>query len=281
MSTGNGGAPIVETEFEDIDASGEWLAMEFNMAEGGGGDHGMLFWDYKDGIGGNDAFFPLEQGDGVDDLDAIELLIPEENLRGPSEPAPLVSGDVTADVPSRESGWEIDVNPADGTSDAFALENPDENVYTTKLNVDGIEFHVNALGDVNEGDSFQFLIADEILGTPVIATEGWSYDDATGSVVFGSIGPVCDPNSQGDLDGNGKVEFADFLILSGNFGNEVDDHTGGDIDCNGKVEFADFLVLSGNFGNDVAAAQSVPEPAGFALFGFASLLIGCLRSRRK
>ena len=35
LSTANGGAPIVEVDFENIAANGEWLAVEFNMAEGG------------------------------------------------------------------------------------------------------------------------------------------------------------------------------------------------------------------------------------------------------
>ena len=90
--------------------------------------------------------------------------------------------------------------------------------------------------------------------------------------------PVCQPGN-GDIDGNGKVEFADFLILSGNFGQPAD-ASGGDMDCNGMVEFADFLVLSGNFGQDVGQAQSVPEPGGIALVGIGTLLVGCLRRRR-
>ena len=100
--------------------------------------------------------------------------------------------------------------------------------------------------------------------------------------VGGAVAPACDPNSGGDLDGNGTVEFADFLALSANFGNAVDDHTGGDIDCNGTVEFADFLALSANFGNSVGAeASSVPEPTGLSLLAVASLAIGALRRRRK
>ena len=95
-----------------------------------------------------------------------------------------------------------------------------------------------------------------------------------------SIGPTCNDMSGGDLDGNGKVEFADFLILSGNFGNEVASHEQGDIDCNGKVEFADFLVLSGNFGNEVGGTQSVPEPAGQMMLVLAGM-IGLLIRRRR
>ena len=100
------------------------------------------------------------------------------------------------------------------------------------------------------------------------------------NVFFGIPGvSECNPNSQGDLDGNGTVEFADFLILSGNFGTGVASHSEGDIDCNGMVEFADFLVLSGNFGNNVVAVQSVPEPTS-SILGMLGLL-GLLGSRRR
>lgn len=55
-----------------------------------------------------------------------------------------------------------------------------------------------------------------------------------------------------DINGNGEVDFADFLILSGNFGQNVEAGTLGDIDGNGTVEFADFLALSSAFGQTAA-----------------------------
>ena len=103
---------------------------------------------------------------------------------------------------------------------------------------------------------------------------------ATLAFVGEYVAPTCDDMTGGDLDGNGKVEFADFLTLSGNFGMDVADHTQGDIDCNGKVEFADFLELSGNFGKTVGA-QSVPEPASSSLFVLAGCFAGAMRRRRK
>lgn len=85
----------------------------------------------------------------------------------------------------------------------------------------------------------------------------------------------------GDLDLNGKVEFADFLTFSGNFGitDKGGGYANGDIDLNGAVEFADFLTLSGNFGKTANAAQSVPEPSGLAVFCLGALLLAPLRRR--
>ena len=91
---------------------------------------------------------------------------------------------------------------------------------------------------------------------------------------------VCNPDSHGDLDANGSVEFADFLVLSANFGKSVADHTMGDIDCSGSVEFADFLVLSANFGSTVGGAESVPEPSGILLVSLAGLVGGLARRCR-
>ena len=87
----------------------------------------------------------------------------------------------------------------------------------------------------------------------------------------------------GDLDGNGDVAFADFLVLSGNFGQEALGYADGNIDLTGPVDFADFLVLSGNFGQTAAGvassgtAASVPEPTGLGLLLLGSL---CFLRRR-
>lgn len=101
------------------------------------------------------------------------------------------------------------------------------------------------------------------------------YDD--GIIDFG--GGLCNPNTQGDLDGSGTVDFADFVTLSLNFGNEVTSHTEGDINCSGLVDFADFVELSINFGQPVGGAQAVPEPSAGALLLFSLLLIGVRRKR--
>ncbi len=86
----------------------------------------------------------------------------------------------------------------------------------------------------------------------------------------------------GDFDGNKKVEFADFLVLSSNFGQDGKTYAEGNADGAGKVEFADFLILSDNFGSSSAAASAVPEPSSLILLlvGFVALARGRSRSFR-
>ena len=77
----------------------------------------------------------------------------------------------------------------------------------------------------------------------------------------------------GDLDGNGAVEFEDFLTLSPNFA-DAGNYTDGDLNLNGTVDFADFLLLSSNFG-ERTAVSAVPEPTGsigWIAVGFALVL---------
>lgn len=91
------------------------------------------------------------------------------------------------------------------------------------------------------------------------------------------VDPPCVPGN-GDIDGNGQVEFADFLLFSAAFGTSGDSPA--DLDCDGEVAFADFLTLSANFGTTVAA-QPVPEPSS-SLLGFVAFFSGmALRSRKR
>ena len=59
--------------------------------------------------------------------------------------------------------------------------------------------------------------------------------------------PLNEDPVPGDVDRDGEVSFADFLLLSANFGQTVFPTEDGDLDGNGLVDFADFLLLSFEF----------------------------------
>lgn len=72
---------------------------------------------------------------------------------------------------------------------------------------------------------------------------GRTWTPTEGSVV--AISSDAADRVLGDIDGNGLVEFADFLILSSNYGKETDE---GDLNGDAVVNFADFLILADNYG---------------------------------
>ena len=176
------------------------------------------------------------------------------------------------------------------------VENPGDSIFAILTYTDKESGEVYSLGGLEQLENHTNS-GEEVEGTGGVQSDAWDYfairNASNGAAEFdfildnftvellGSNALTCNPNSRGDVDGNGKVEFADFLIMAGNFGEEVKDHTEGDIDCNGKVEFADFLALSGNFGENVGGAASIPEPTSCLLFGIAGFTLSSLRRRRR
>ena len=61
----------------------------------------------------------------------------------------------------------------------------------------------------------------------------------------------------GDVDGDGVVGVADFLLISKNYGDEVDGRAEGDLNGDGVVNIEDFLELSNNFGAQAKAIDEV------------------------
>jgi hypothetical protein len=52
----------------------------------------------------------------------------------------------------------------------------------------------------------------------------------------------------GDIDGDGTVAFAEFLILAETFGRQEASREDGDLNDDQTVDFADFLLFAENFG---------------------------------
>lgn len=224
----NGGEGLGEIDL-DVAEGGEWIAIEFNAAEGGGGDSGVLYWDYKpgEGIGAGEGF-PEFPEDPIFEDEAAALLVPESHLR--SATRPLLSADINGSLPDSAGGWEFEINASDGTADAFVLENPDSNIFTTNLDVDGANFVISVEGDVSAGDSYQIIVADNITGTPSVFPPDWVFS-SNGFITFGS-------GVAGDFNGNGMRDTDDIDILSAAVRNNETDSKF-DLNGDGNVDAAD------------------------------------------
>ena len=82
---------------------------------------------------------------------------------------------------------------------------------------------------------------------------------------------------RGDLDGDGEVNFLDFLTLAQAFNTEAD-YSSGDVDCSGTVDFQDFLAVANNFGKSASEVANVPAPSSISML--AMLLCICLPATR-
>jgi hypothetical protein len=141
-TSGNGGSPVVSRNFT-VDAGGEWVAMEFNTGEGGGGDAGVLYWDYNGGIGGGTGF-PAAQADGIDlATNGAALLVPDTNLR--STIAPIISAELVASL-SEPLTYEFEIAP-DGSHDTLTVTNPNTSLYTSIIDLSGAHLAVLFTGE--------------------------------------------------------------------------------------------------------------------------------------
>lgn len=69
----------------------------------------------------------------------------------------------------------------------------------------------------------------------------------------------------GDANADGRVDFADFTILSNNYGKATTKgRTDGDFNADGTVTFADYVILSNNYGKGTTdvGASDVPAAPG-------------------
>jgi len=60
----------------------------------------------------------------------------------------------------------------------------------------------------------------------------------------------------GDVNEDGVVDFADFVVLSNNYGKTDSTWARGDLNGDGVTQFDDFLLLSEGFGKQLLTGQS-------------------------
>lgn len=213
-----------------------------------------------------------EFGDLTIDGTATELVMRSGTFRGRGTIERLtVEGDATLSTTVNGTlkienelslGGDFNVESFDGTGE-FTL-------------VEAGSINASELGTVTSGD----VEAEE-------TAEG-TFSVHVGLGLFGSVEITdseiiyrTEQSPLGDADGNGLVQFSDFLALSANFGG-AGTWIEGDFDGDGQIGFPDFLLLSESFGTaSPSASANVPAPSGNLLCLAGTLLLLSLRSRRK
>ena len=87
---------------------------------------------------------------------------------------------------------------------------------------------------------------------------------------------------EGDYNGNGVVDAADYSVWLANLGQTVVIGTGADGNGNGQIDYSDFEYWKTRFGNlgnanHYELAALIPEPSGIILLLSAAVLIPCSR----
>lgn len=142
---------------------------------------------------------------------------------------------------------------------------------------DGIEFYDGCCSSEGPDFSIYFSAGHGVdYGTGFdawVATNGFQPNPSSPALIA-----VRSSGVAGDANGDGIVDFADFIMLSKTFGLEAD-HVPTDFDDNGVVDFSDFVMLSGSYGG--ATSQAVPEPRTFTvLWAIVSFILWRQRGRK-
>ena len=173
----------------------------------------------------------------------------------------------------------------DGDADGF------EGTVTGYLNgesmgqVDGIGQFFAGSDDTHIGGGGQTLFEDGGIGTDIDQElryfEGIIDDVAlyNRALSAGRIGVHLGAEISADVNDDGSVNFADFLLISGNF-NAPGTRAQGDVDFDDFVGMNDFVIWRRQFDAAGAGAAPVPEPSA-GLMALASLFALPLLRRRR
>jgi hypothetical protein len=279
-------SPEAVVEITGVGADGKWLPIYFGISEGGGGDRGVLMWDYDVATqtpGGN-ADFPLE-GEGVAANNLIQnVMVPNSHLRA-TLPDALQSGIrelILGEFPvaGNDIVFTFEVNSELLKSDRILVENRTPDITSTRIDFSGATIAIEEVGEMIPGDRFKLAEADEITGGDQVTfvfddPSQWDTSQFASRAVIEYAGGGASPL---DCNGDGVVDGQDVDCWSALGDASAMDQTlaaigslRGDADFDGGVGFPDFVILSNNWEQDPAVFSEGDFDASGAV-GFADFV---------
>ena len=219
----------------------------------------------------------LGASDTLAGMGALEATVVSSGVISPGLPTGLLSieGDLTLE------GGQIEIEISPGGHDQISVSGG--LTLGGQLGVSLIDSFVPTPGQV-----FDILLAGDISDSfEAIGGDVFRLDDGQTALV-----PMIDPQEGvvslvatlvGDINGDMRVEFADFAILESHF-NSPGDWFDGDLSGDGVVNFLDFTLLQSNYGRSlldglespgsIPGALLIPVPGtGFTLLWVMALLV--------
>lgn len=193
-----------------------------------------------------------------------------------------VASDAVANVSGGSFGWDVDID-AGGTLNLigtkFIVDGIDRTSEVAQAKANGQDFTLNPLNppmlltgiftDANQF-AFEFVAAD-----PELADEASTLaPNATVNLIVGA------PQLDGDFNGDGSVNLADYTVWRDNLGAGNESIIGFAGDGLNGVDGADYLVWKNNFSGSISplqlATNQIPEPASLAICGVGLVALASL-----
>ena len=160
---------------------------------------------------------------------------------------PLLSADLSAEYRIARP-TQFDVNGDSGEADQLVVGNPNPDVFTTYLNIDGAQIRVKDVGVLTTGERFDIIDADQIIGSPGLTSDHgltWDFDATTGEICLEFCAVA------GDYNLDGVINAEDINLQAEAMEDTQPDLATFDDNNDGMVDESDRLIWVHDYAHDL------------------------------